>query len=148
MTAGDTSDLIRGPAGSPVELVVRRRDAASPIKLSLSRQSIAVESERYALPLVVLVNEATASMGEIFAAALQEHGAATVVGSTTAGDVARAQLHPLPDGSALMVTEMEIRSPTGKVLNKLGVVPDDMVAVDPAAALPGAGPVLDEAGGP
>jgi carboxyl-terminal processing protease len=234
MTAGDTSDLIRGPAGSPVELVVRRHGAASPIRVSLSRQSIAVdfvrerllddaigyvslrgfppdavadtfehdladlqargarglvldlrdngggrltvgsrllghflpagarlyqeidrsggldtptaaESQRYALPLVVLVNEATASMGEIFAAALQEHGVATVVGSTTAGDVARAQMHPLTDGSALMVTEMEVRSPAGKVLNKVGVVPDDVVVVDPAATLPGVDPVLDEA---
>jgi carboxyl-terminal processing protease len=105
----------------------------------------AVESERYPLPLVVLVNEATASMGEIFAAALQEHGVAQVVGSTTAGDVARAQMHPLPDGSALMVTEMEVRSPTGKVLNKVGVVPDDVVAVDLAAARASADPVLDEA---
>src|SRR5919202_1886526 len=223
MTAGDTSDLIRGPAGSPVELVVRRHGAASPIRVSLSRQSIAVdfvrerllddaigyvslrgfppdavadtfehdladlqaqgargrvrvgarllshflpagarlyqeidrageldtptavESERYALPLVVLVNEATASMAEIFAAALQEHGAATVVGATTAGDVARAQMHPLPDGSALMVTEMEVRAPSGKVLNKVGVAPDEVVAVDPAAALPGVDPVLDRA---
>ena len=234
LSAGDTSDLIRGPAGSPVELVVRRRDVASPLRVSLSRQSIAVDfvrerllddaigyvalrgfppeavadtfehdvadlqaqgarglvldlrdngggrvsvgarllshflpagarlyqeidrageldtptavaSERYALPLVVLVNEATASMGEIFAAALQEHGAAVAVGTTTAGDVARAQLHPLSDGSALMVTEMEVRSPSGKVLNKVGVAPDEVVAVDPAAALPGVDPVLDEA---
>jgi carboxyl-terminal processing protease len=234
LTAGETSDLIRGPAGTPVELVVRRRAAASPIRVSLPRQAIAVdfvrerllddaigyvalrgfppdsvadtfehdvadlqargaralvldlrdngggrltvgsrllshflpagarlyqeidrsgdldtpmaaESQRYALPVVVLVNEATASMGEIFAAALQEHGVATVVGSTTAGDVARAQMHPLTDGSALMVTEMDVRSPSGKVLNKVGVVPDDMVAVDPAASLPGVDPVLDEA---
>src|SRR5919199_5350534 len=46
MTAGDTSDLIRGPAGSAVELVVRRREAASPIRVSLSRQSIAIDFVR------------------------------------------------------------------------------------------------------
>src|ERR687885_1072653 len=46
LTAGDTSDLIRGPAGSPVELVVRRRDAARPLRVSLSRQSIAVDFVR------------------------------------------------------------------------------------------------------
>ena len=76
------------------------------------------------LQLVILVDEETASMGEIFAAALHEHAAATLVGTTTAGRVAGGQLFPLGDGSAINVTAFEVRSANGAVLNDVGVAPD------------------------
>ena len=50
---------------------------------------------QYDLPLVVLVDGGTASMGEIFASAVQEHGAATILGSNTSGSVAAAQVFGL-----------------------------------------------------
>jgi len=100
---------------------------------------------QYDLPLVVLVDGGTASMGEIFASAVQEHGAATVLGSNTAGSVAAAQVFGLPDGSGLQVTVFEILSADGKPLNKIGVVPDEVI--EPAAPdAPGAtDPVLARA---
>ena len=82
---------------------------------------------QYDIPLVVLVDGGTASMGEIFAAAVQEHGAATLVGTPTAGSVAAAQVFGLPDGSGLQVTVFEIRSSDGKPLNRIGVTPDEVV---------------------
>jgi carboxyl-terminal processing protease len=82
------------------------------------------------LPLVVLVDGGTASMGEIFASAVQEHGAATIIGTGTAGSVAAAQVFGLPDGSGLQVTVFEILSADGKPLNKVGVVPDEVVQTD------------------
>src|SRR5437764_9270006 len=91
----------------------------------------------YNLPLVVLVDGGTASMGEIFAAAVQEHGAATILGSNTAGSVAAAQVFGLPDGAGLQVTVYEIRSADGKQLNRVGVVPDEVVDTDPAAIAQG-----------
>ncbi len=66
---------------------------------------------------MVLVNGATASMGEIFGAAVQEHGVATIVGSSTEGNVAGGKVFPLADGSALQVTVLEIQSSAGKPLN-------------------------------
>src|SRR5260370_39280682 len=92
---------------------------------------------RYDLPLVVLVDGGTASMGEIFASAVQPHGAATVLGSNTAGSVAAAQVFGLPDGSGLQVTVFEILSSDGKPLNKVGVIPDEVIQQD--AANPSAG---------
>jgi carboxyl-terminal processing protease len=89
----------------------------------------------YKLPVVVLVDGGTASMGEIFASAVQEHGVATVVGSSTAGSVAAAQVFGLPDGAGLQVTVFEIVSADGKQLNRVGVTPDEVVqtAADPAS---------------
>jgi carboxyl-terminal processing protease len=99
----------------------------------------------YNLPLVVLVDGGTASMGEIFASAVQEHGAATIVGSNTAGSVAAAQVFGLPDGAGLQVTVFEILSAEGKPLNKVGVVPDEVIAPDSAAVANGEDPVLSRA---
>jgi carboxyl-terminal processing protease len=100
---------------------------------------------QYNLPLVVLVDGGTASMGEIFASAVQEHGAATVLGSNTAGSVAAAQVFGLPDGAGLQVTVFEIRSADGKPLNKVGVVPDELIDPDPGAVANGDDPVLGRA---
>src|SRR5260370_38905500 len=100
---------------------------------------------RYDLPLVVLVDGGTASSGEIFASAVQEHGAATILGSNTAGSVAAAQVFGLPDGTSLQVTVFEIRSADGKPLNKVGVVPDEMIDPDPVAVANGDDPVLRRA---
>ncbi len=94
------------------------------------------------LPLAVLVDSGTASMGEIFAAAVQEQGVATIIGSTTEGNVAGGKMFPLADGSALQVTVLEIQSSAGKRLNGVGVVPDETVNVDLATALTGDDPVL------
>lgn len=100
---------------------------------------------QYDLPLVVLVDGGTASMGEIFASAVQEHGVATIVGTQTAGSVAAAQVFGLPDGSGLQVTVFDILSADGKQLNKVGVVPDDVVPTDSSDVGSGQDPALDKA---
>jgi carboxyl-terminal processing protease len=102
-------------------------------------------SGQYDLPLVVLVDGGTASMGEIFAAAVQEHGAATILGSNTAGSVAAAQVFGLPDGSGLQVTVFDILSADGKPLNKVGVVPDEVIPTSATDAASGSDPVLARA---
>jgi carboxyl-terminal processing protease len=100
---------------------------------------------QYDLPLVVLVDGGTASMGEIFASAVQEYRAATIIGTNTAGSVAAAQVFGLPDGSGLQVTVFEILSADGKPLNKVGVVPDEVIAPDAADIAQGSDPVLARA---
>jgi len=100
---------------------------------------------QYDLPLVVLVDGGTASMGEIFASAVQEHGAATILGTNTSGSVAAAQVFGLPDGAGLQVTVFEILSAGGKPLNKVGVVPDEVIEPNVADSSPAADPVLSRA---
>lgn len=80
------------------------------------------------MPIVVLVDGGTASMGEILGSALQEAGAARVVGTQTAGSVAGARLFALANGGALQITVLTITSGRGAVLNDVGLTPD--VAID------------------
>jgi carboxyl-terminal processing protease len=88
------------------------------------------------LPTVVLINGGTASMGEILASAMKEGNVATVIGSTTSGEVAGSIVVPLSDGSAVQVTTLRIDSGYGTILNNIGVVPNIEVefTVDDARA--------------
>jgi carboxyl-terminal processing protease len=97
------------------------------------------------LPLAVLIDQRTQSMAEIFAAALHEQAGATLLGHTSAGNVAGGRLFPLQDGSALDVTTFEIRSATGGVLNGVGVVPDEPLDGDRATTPHGTDPLIDRA---
>jgi carboxyl-terminal processing protease len=73
---------------------------------------------------VVLVDDGTASMGELFAAAIQDNRVGTIIGSGTAGNVAGGKAFPLDDGSGLAVTVLDIHSAAGRTLNRVGVAPD------------------------
>jgi carboxyl-terminal processing protease len=82
------------------------------------------------VPLVVLIDEGTASMGEVFAAAIQEHHIGRLVGTTTAGAVAASVFVPLSDGSALQLSVEQVYSGGGALLDRVGVHPDDEVELD------------------
>jgi carboxyl-terminal processing protease len=75
-------------------------------------------------PIDVLIDDGTASMGEILAAALQEERGAKLFGQQTAGAVAASVVLPLKDGSAIQVTVQRIDSADGTVLNNVGIAPD------------------------
>ncbi|MBE6936195.1 MAG: S41 family peptidase [Ruminococcaceae bacterium] len=79
------------------------------------------------IPTVLLVNEYTVSAGEYFAAALQYHGAARVVGTETAGFGLAQSLVDLSDGSAMILSTLEYYTPAGESLQEVGVTPDHKV---------------------
>jgi carboxyl-terminal processing protease len=79
------------------------------------------------VPLAVLVDEGTASMGEIFAVNVQEHHVGRLFGMPTMGSVAASQVLPLSDGSALQLSVMQIYSGLGAPLNRIGVQPDEAI---------------------
>ena len=82
-------------------------------------------------PLVVLVNPGTASASEILAGALQDNGRALLVGEKTFGKGLIQSLFELPDGSGLAITVAKYETPNHKDINKLGILPDRVVAQDP-----------------
>ena len=87
-------------------------------------------------PVVVVVNDRSASGSEIIAAGLKANGAAEVVGSRTAGCVGIAQPRQMPDNGLLLVTLARMEDPkTGAPLNGQGrgVEPDITVAATPDA---------------
>ena len=85
------------------------------------------------LPLVVLVNEGSASASEIVAGALQDAHRGRLVGATTFGTGTVLQEFPLRDGSALLLATEEWLTPQGRVIWHHGIVPDEAVALPPPA---------------
>jgi carboxyl-terminal processing protease len=84
------------------------------------------------LPVVVLVDDATASAAELLAAAIQESRRGVVVGTRTAGAVEASVLFDLSDGSALSVTTIRLATGGGVRLEGVGLTPD--VAVELSVA--------------
>lgn len=78
-------------------------------------------------PLVILVNQGTASASEILAGALQENGRAELVGETTFGKGLIQSLFELSDGSGLAVTIAKYETPKHHDINKLGIKPDKVI---------------------
>ncbi len=81
------------------------------------------------VPVILLVDEASASAAELLAAALQEQGRATLLGTKTAGAVEASVLYDLSDESALSVTILRLATGQGKRLEGVGVTPDVTVAL-------------------
>lgn len=79
------------------------------------------------LPMAVLVNSESISAAELFAAALQEYGAAVVVGTKTIGKGYAQRTYQLSDGSAVVLSDQKYYTPKGKNLADIGIEPDIVV---------------------
>jgi carboxyl-terminal processing protease len=79
-------------------------------------------------PLVILVNQGTASASEILAGALQDNHRAQLVGETTFGKGLIQSLFELSDGSGLAVTIAKYETPQHRDINKLGIKPDKVIS--------------------
>ncbi len=78
-------------------------------------------------PMVVLINEGSASGSEILAGALKDNKRAVIVGSKSFGKGSVQSVIPLPDGSGLRLTTSKYFTPSGESIHGVGIVPDVVV---------------------
>jgi carboxyl-terminal processing protease len=102
---------------------------------------------RYPGPVAILVGPGTGSAAEIFAAVLQEHGRARVVGTPTPGAVLASHFYALPDGGQLQLSREDYLTPRGRRLEGAGVRPDVEVRPTLAQLRAGEDPALAAAAG-
>ncbi|MBM3944964.1 MAG: S41 family peptidase [SAR202 cluster bacterium] len=87
------------------------------------------------IPMVVLVNQGSASASEVLTGALQDRGRATVVGATTYGKGSVNILRPLSNGGGVWISRSRWYTPNGNLIQGVGIEPDIKVtAVDPRDA--------------
>ncbi|WP_415238826.1 S41 family peptidase [Seleniivibrio woodruffii] len=81
-------------------------------------------SKELTKPIVLLVNEGSASASEILTGALQDYGRATVVGAKTYGKASVQNVIHLADGSGLKLTTAKYFTPKGRSIHGIGIEPD------------------------
>ena len=82
------------------------------------------DEEQFTLPLVVMINENSASASEIYAGAIKDYGAGKLVGIQTFGKGIVQRIFDLGDGSALKLTIAKYFTPNGNDIHEIGVAPD------------------------
>ena len=97
------------------------------------------------IPLVVLVNGASASASEIVAGALQDHHRAILIGIKTLGKGSVNKVYELGDGSALYLTFAYWFTPSGRQISDKGIAPDIVVERTPEEVEKGLDPQLERA---
>jgi len=113
-TNGQISESKASFKASP-EYYIRRGGSDPLKKLPAALKSV---------PLVVLVNEGSASASEIVAGALQDHKRATVMGAQTFGKGSVQTVRPLTADTALKITTARYYTPSGRSIQAKGIVPD------------------------
>jgi len=141
--AVDVSDLF---LDSGVIVTIKGRGAEE--KTDFSAQ---LEGTMPPWPMVVLVNQGSASASEIVAGALQDYGRAVIMGSKTFGKGSVQTIIPLEDGSGIRLTTARYYTPKGRTIHEKGIQPDiplpaaEKVSQKVVEEKPGADPDLDRA---
>ncbi len=78
-------------------------------------------------PMVVIVNDGSASASEVVAEALQDNKRATILGTNTFGKGSVQTIIRLEDGSGLKLTTAKFYAPSGRSISEVGVTPDVIV---------------------
>lgn len=97
------------------------------------------------IPLVVLVNQGTASNSEVVVGAIQDDGRGVLIGEQTFGKGSVQRVHELSDGSALHVTMARLLTPDRHIIHEEGITPDIVVPFTEEDFLQGIDPQLERA---
>ncbi len=100
------------------------------VKMMESKSIAKDDGDEPTCPMIILVNEGTASASEIVAGALQDNGRALILGTQTFGKGSVQTVIPLDDGSALKLTTAKFYTPNGRSIQADGILPDVLIKVD------------------
>ena len=78
-------------------------------------------------PIIVLINNGSASASEIFAGALKDHKRAIILGESSYGKGSVQSIIPLTNGGGMRLTISKYYLPSGKSISEVGVIPDIFV---------------------
>lgn len=130
-------DLRDNPGGG-LQVVVQILDDILPEGLIVyqedkygNKEEYTSDAENYIdIPLAVLINGNSASASEIFAGAIKDYGAGTLIGTTTFGKGIVQRLIELGDGTAVKLTISKYYTPKGVCIHGIGIEPDVEVELD------------------
>ncbi|HWR38625.1 MAG TPA: S41 family peptidase [Patescibacteria group bacterium] len=111
------------PPGNVVTVI--RRDG--------TRETHESKTNTPSLPLVVLINQGSASASEIVAGAVQDRGTGTLVGTKTYGKGSVQTLFPLGNSGAIKLTFAKYLTPNDRSINGIGIEPDEKVELPEGA---------------
>lgn len=95
------------------------------------RENYYSNADRCEIPMVVLVNEMSASASEIFAASIQDYGVAKIIGTKTFGKgIVQTQYEFPSDGAGMQLTTSRYFTPKGRSIHGEGVTPDVVVEMN------------------
>lgn len=132
---------LRGNPGGLLEQCVQIADLLLPEGIVVysedrhgNREDYSSDEQHLGLPLVILVDEFSASASEVLAGAIQDFGAGTLVGNTTFGKALVQGIRgPFGDGSALKLTTSQYFTPNGRNIQDVGIAPDIKVEMTQVA---------------
>lgn len=130
-------DLRNNPGGN-LDTVIKISDFLLPRGLLVYTEDKNGERDEYRMgsedeidvPMIVLVNENSASAAEILAGAVQDYKKGKLLGTTTFGKGIVQQFFRLNDGSAVKLTISKYFTPLGRDIHKIGVEPDIVLEFD------------------
>ncbi len=94
------------------------------------REYLKSDKGQITIPLVLLVNEGSASASEILAGAIKDHKRGELIGTKTFGKGVVQRIKELPDGSGLKLTVSEYFTPNGTNIHGIGITPDIVIELN------------------
>jgi carboxyl-terminal processing protease len=102
----------------PRDAIVYTKDGRKSDVVDTVRAEGSSKNRESRIPMVVMVNEGTASAAELVAGALQDHDRALVVGQPTFGKSAIMRAFPMTDGSVIMLVIGHLKTPCGRIIQR------------------------------